>query len=134
LTRPGVPPVPALHPAADSLTSVGVDPARLGCDPSVGTSARDRSVAAGRDIGTVTIYQQVPAGTHPASCEPAARLAQLPFDTQSFVGRGSELAQLVTLIPDSGAERGSGVICVIDGMAGVGKTTTGSSYRGLLTS
>jgi DNA-binding SARP family transcriptional activator/Flp pilus assembly protein TadD len=61
----------------------------------------------------------------PLAAEPG-RLAQLPADTASFTGRRSELADLLTLVPDisttGDATGGVVMICAVDGMAGVGKT------------
>jgi DNA-binding SARP family transcriptional activator/tetratricopeptide (TPR) repeat protein len=53
------------------------------------------------------------------------RLAQLPADTGTFTGRHAELAHLLTLIPGTASDPGPGavVICAVDGMGGIGKTT-----------
>ncbi|MEV6599864.1 tetratricopeptide repeat protein [Actinoplanes sp. NPDC051346] len=52
------------------------------------------------------------------------RPAQLPATTGVFTGRHAELAELITAIPDAAtAPRGVVVICAVDGMGGVGKTT-----------
>ncbi|OJF12958.1 hypothetical protein BG844_17855 [Couchioplanes caeruleus subsp. caeruleus] len=52
------------------------------------------------------------------------RPAQLPATTAAFTGRQEELAELLTLVPDAATEpRGVVVICAVDGMGGIGKTT-----------
>jgi tetratricopeptide (TPR) repeat protein/DNA-binding SARP family transcriptional activator len=88
-------------------------------------------------------YQALLSGQRPNGHPPAGP-AQLPLDTANFVGRTAELAELLALAPVQPADpasgsgpvepvgasvpyagppaSGAGVICVIDGMAGVGKT------------
>ncbi|MEU4220184.1 hypothetical protein [Actinoplanes sp. NPDC026623] len=63
-----------------------------------------------------------PAG---ARAEDRGRLAQLPADTAAFTGRRAELAHLLDLAADTAAPRAGGVvmICAVDGMGGIGKTT-----------
>jgi DNA-binding SARP family transcriptional activator len=58
-----------------------------------------------------------------------ARPAQLPIDTSNFVGRIDELRELLEFVPAEPTESAgaspvpaTGVICVVYGMAGVGKT------------
>ena len=52
-----------------------------------------------------------------------AAMRSLPRDIGSFTGREPELARLVGTLADVAAEAGPPGVCVIDGMAGVGKTT-----------
>jgi transcriptional regulator with XRE-family HTH domain/tetratricopeptide (TPR) repeat protein len=53
----------------------------------------------------------------------AAATKTLPRDTASFTGREHELAQLVAALASAAASSGPASIFVIDGMAGIGKTT-----------
>src|SRR5215475_16036355 len=53
----------------------------------------------------------------------AAVARSLPRDIGSFTGREPELARLLGTLADVTADGGSPEICVIDGMAGIGKTT-----------
>jgi tetratricopeptide (TPR) repeat protein/DNA-binding XRE family transcriptional regulator len=53
----------------------------------------------------------------------AAVTRSLPRDIGSFTGREPELARLLGTLADVTADGGPPGICVIDGMAGVGKTT-----------
>ena len=60
------------------------------------------------------------------SAAPAAAATRtLPRDVASFTGRGPEFARLMDVAADAAAATSGGVvrICVIGGMAGVGKTT-----------
>jgi DNA-binding SARP family transcriptional activator len=62
----------------------------------------------------------------PPAVGDVGRLAQLPADTGNFTGRRGELAHLLALIPDIATGRrpsGVVVICAVDGMGGIGKTT-----------
>ncbi|MFD8383001.1 BTAD domain-containing putative transcriptional regulator [Streptomyces sp. NPDC059679] len=51
------------------------------------------------------------------------RPAQLPQDLPAFSGRRAQLAKLSALLPEEGRPLDTAVISVIEGMAGVGKTT-----------
>jgi tetratricopeptide (TPR) repeat protein/DNA-binding XRE family transcriptional regulator len=53
----------------------------------------------------------------------AAATRSLPRDIGSFTGREPELARLLGTLADLAADGGPPGICVIDGMAGIGKTT-----------
>jgi tetratricopeptide (TPR) repeat protein/transcriptional regulator with XRE-family HTH domain len=53
----------------------------------------------------------------------AAATRSLPRDIGSFTGRESELARLLGTLAGVAANGGAPGICVIDGMAGIGKTT-----------
>src|SRR6266851_9059713 len=53
----------------------------------------------------------------------AAAMRSLPRDTASFTGREPELARLLEVLAGMAADVGPPGICVIDGMAGIGKTT-----------
>jgi tetratricopeptide (TPR) repeat protein/DNA-binding SARP family transcriptional activator len=73
-------------------------------------------------------YQAVLNGHQPGRRTAApAGPAQLPLDTTNFVGRADELRELLEFVPaePAGATRAPGpsVICLVYGMAGVGKTT-----------
>jgi tetratricopeptide (TPR) repeat protein/DNA-binding XRE family transcriptional regulator len=58
-----------------------------------------------------------------AGGSPAAATRSLPRDIGSFTGRERELARLLGTLADVTTGGGPPGICVIDGMAGVGKTT-----------
>ncbi|WP_369186678.1 BTAD domain-containing putative transcriptional regulator [Streptomyces sp. R08] len=51
-----------------------------------------------------------------------ARLAQLPADLPTFVGRQAELGRVRALLPGDGGAPDGVVICAVGGMAGMGKT------------
>jgi DNA-binding XRE family transcriptional regulator len=53
----------------------------------------------------------------------AAATRSLPRDIGSFTGREPELARLLGMLAGVAADGGPPGICVVDGMAGVGKTT-----------
>src|SRR3954453_2835525 len=53
----------------------------------------------------------------------AAVTRSLPRDIGGFTGRDAEMARLLETLADVTADGGGPGICVIDGMAGVGKTT-----------
>ena len=53
----------------------------------------------------------------------AAATRSLPRDVGSFTGRDPELARLLGMLAGLAADAGPPGICVIDGMAGIGKTT-----------
>ncbi|MFI6875216.1 NB-ARC domain-containing protein [Streptomyces sp. NPDC050400] len=55
--------------------------------------------------------------------EPAPAPDTLLAPASSFVGRTRELAQIEALAEDVVAEGGSGAVCLVHGMGGVGKTT-----------
>jgi tetratricopeptide (TPR) repeat protein/DNA-binding SARP family transcriptional activator len=85
----------------------------LGVDP---TEAID-------DAYRAVLHGQAPT---PAPAGGRGPLAQLPADTGNFTGRRAELASLLTVIPDIETGPGPGavvVICAVDGMGGIGKTT-----------
>ena len=48
--------------------------------------------------------------------------AQLPLDVLGFAGRGSELAQLDTILAEAGKQAAAALISALSGTAGVGKT------------
>jgi DNA-binding SARP family transcriptional activator len=52
---------------------------------------------------------------------PSGRLSTLPRDLETFSARSKELVELLTAGDTSGS--GPAVVCVLEGMAGVGKTT-----------
>ena len=47
---------------------------------------------------------------------------QLPMPPRSFIGRAIERARLEALLPGDDSQPAAGVLCVLSGMAGVGKT------------
>jgi len=79
-------------------------------------------VAAAR--GRAPAAEVLAARVDPAADEPAAAATRsLPRDIGSFTGREPELARLLGTLASVTAGGGPPGICVIDGMAGVGKTT-----------
>ena len=79
-----------------------------------------------------TLFVAAARGRAPASEVLAARLdggsavtssRSLPRDIGSFTGREVELARLLGTLVGIATDAGSPEICVIDGMAGIGKTT-----------
>jgi tetratricopeptide (TPR) repeat protein len=78
-------------------------------------------VAAGRDV-TIQ-YFPGDEGLLPSSASNVRVPRQLPPDVSLFTGRAADLALLGDLLPGPSAVRASAVtICVVAGMAGVGKT------------
>ena len=92
---------------------------QLGLDPTDVLEEAYRALLSGQ-----------PAAAHRAfgqAAGPPGPPAQLPLDTSNFTGRTGELDQLLGLVaadpPDTdGRTPRQGVICAVDGMAGVGKT------------
>ncbi|HEV2375265.1 MAG TPA: BTAD domain-containing putative transcriptional regulator [Streptosporangiaceae bacterium] len=85
----------------------------LNGDPSLST--QEKAASGGRS-----------AAPDPAGVQSAARLAvprQLPAAARHFAGRQAELRSLDSLLDTLGGPAGALVVGVIDGMAGVGKTT-----------
>jgi DNA-binding SARP family transcriptional activator len=85
--------------------------AELGVDPGLELRAAHITV----------LRQELPltaAGNAPSPLVPPA---QLPADLPSFAGRESELSQAAQMLGGDGGP--TVAICVIDGMAGIGKTT-----------
>jgi DNA-binding SARP family transcriptional activator len=82
-----------------------------------------------RDAHARVLRQESPPGGQPVVSRsspdvpsPLVAPAQLPADLPSFAGRETELSQVAQMLgPDDG--RPTVGICVIDGMAGIGKTT-----------
>ncbi len=67
-----------------------------------------------------------PAGRDPAAARETTIPRQLPAATRHFVGRAGALKALTGLVPEAAGAAGAGhgtVIAVIDGTAGIGKTT-----------
>jgi DNA-binding SARP family transcriptional activator/tetratricopeptide (TPR) repeat protein len=58
-----------------------------------------------------------------APVAPTPRPAQLPADLIAFTGRHAELGQVRALLPAEGDPAEAMAVCVVSGMAGVGKTT-----------
>ncbi len=82
-----------------------------------------------REAHTRVLRQELPPGGQPtasrssaSSLSPLVAPAQLPADLPSFAGRETELSQVGHMLGrDDGCPTVG--ICVIDGMAGIGKTT-----------
>jgi DNA-binding SARP family transcriptional activator len=82
-----------------------------------------------RDAHARVLRQESPSGGQPVVSRsspdvpsPLVAPAQLPADLPSFAGRETELSQVAQMLgPDDGCPTVG--ICVIDGMAGIGKTT-----------
>jgi transcriptional regulator with XRE-family HTH domain len=64
-----------------------------------------------------------------AGAAAAAATRSLPRDIGSFTGREPELARLLGMLAGMAADREVPGICVIDGMAGIGKTTLAVARR-----
>ncbi|MER7743320.1 AfsR/SARP family transcriptional regulator [Streptomyces sp. NPDC096538] len=91
---------------------------RLGVNPSPELQQVHERILSGRvRLPRSTAHPVV--GRHPASSPPPA---QLPAALPSLVGREKEQEQVECLAADAEASR-SVAICVVGGMAGVGKTT-----------
>ena len=79
-------------------------------------------VAAARGRGPAAdVLAARPDGVRGRSAAAATR--SLPRDVSSFTGRDPELARLLGMLAGMAADGGPPGICVIDGMAGIGKTT-----------
>jgi hypothetical protein len=75
-----------------------------------------------RAAHTTVLRQELPPTVSSAAPSPLVPPAQLPADLSSFAGRESELSQVAHLLGRDGGCP-TVAICVIDGMAGIGKTT-----------
>jgi DNA-binding SARP family transcriptional activator/uncharacterized protein HemY len=86
--------------------------AEMGIDPSTDLQRlHQRILAADPALAAPVLFGRQP------------RPAQLPPDLSTFTGRGTELAQLLTLPADYPNTRpAAAVISAVDGMAGIGKT------------
>jgi len=73
----------------------------------------EKSLAAGRDIYSITVHPEVKAESIPS------RLHQLPADLPDFTGREKEIDELVAVL--RGGE-GQAAISALGGLGGVGKT------------
>ena len=90
--------------------------ARLGSELGVDPGSEMRAAH------TTVLRQELPSAVPGAAPSPLVPPAQLPADLSSFAGREAELEQVAQVL---GADGGcpTVAICVIDGMAGIGKTT-----------
>jgi DNA-binding SARP family transcriptional activator len=86
--------------------------AELGVDP--GAELRTAHAA--------VLRQELPTAAARTAPAPLVAPAQLPADLSSFAGRESELSQVAQVLGGGGGSP-TVAICVIDGMAGIGKTT-----------
>lgn len=80
----------------------------IGADPGPDLTAAHQALL------QLTVTKRPPPGTGSGPDRATVRPAQLPFDVTGFFGRGHELATMDRLEP--------GAICVVSGMAGIGKT------------
>jgi DNA-binding SARP family transcriptional activator len=83
---------------------------------TAGTAGRSHETAEPRG------GQALPGSSSPCVA-PLVPPAQLPADLPAFAGREPELSQLSESLTPCGESPGTVVICAIDGMAGIGKTT-----------
>lgn len=101
---------------------------RLGVNPSPELQQVHERILSG--------HLQLPRSTHRSDENhyraPDRPLAQLPAALPSIVGREKEQAQVERLVEDADAS-GSVAICVVGGMAGVGKTTFATAIGHQLT-
>ncbi len=89
---------------------------------SLSGQVRVLSVAAARGrAGAAEVLAARPDGAAGGSAAAATR--SLPRDIGSFTGRESKLARLLGTLAGVAADGGAPGVCVIDGMAGIGKTT-----------
>ncbi len=112
----------------------------LGLDPGPGLRDMHQRILQSSDgliraAGTDPEQEPAAAGTGPEGAAAAGgtgsgglplalvRPAQLPADLSAFTGRDAELAELDALLDSSGQAAPAVVIGVINGMAGIGKTT-----------
>ena len=84
----------------------------------------------GRSLFVAAAVGRIPAGQVLAAIHEQAQVASaaavtraLPSDIASFTGRERELALLLAGLTGAPASGGTVSVCVIDGMAGIGKTT-----------
>jgi DNA-binding SARP family transcriptional activator/tetratricopeptide (TPR) repeat protein len=70
----------------------------------------------------IEVAYQAVLRSQPATVPPVGVPAELPPDTSSFTGRSVELARLLALVPTDAPSATVATVCVIHGMAGVGKT------------
>ena len=89
----------------------------IGVDPGAELRATHQAILRGEvDRAPST---QVSAPAAPAPHRPPA---QLPLDVLGFAGRDGELAQLDTILTETGRQAAAAVISALSGTAGVGKT------------
>jgi DNA-binding SARP family transcriptional activator/tetratricopeptide (TPR) repeat protein len=86
----------------------------LGMEPSADLQELHRQILAAGAKVAVQSVEHVPGRVSASACR------QLPPDIANFIGRGSELAAILDASPP---DPGTPVIVVLEGMAGVGKTT-----------
>ncbi|GAB1690851.1 BTAD domain-containing putative transcriptional regulator [Krasilnikovia sp. M28-CT-15] len=97
----------------------------LGVDPGPGLADAHAAILH-EDQARASVHLAVPVS--PAACAPGVPAppvpAQLPSDIAAFTGRDGYLRELDKLLPGTGAPRpGAVAICLIQGTAGIGKTT-----------
>ncbi|MGD0706123.1 MAG: DUF4062 domain-containing protein, partial [Trebonia sp.] len=99
------------------LTATGLDARHLPEDLEGGTSLHRRILAADSEL-------LLPAATEPAGiASPTLVPRQLPTATRHFTGRAEALEALGALAAEAAGASQATVISVIDGTAGIGKTT-----------
>jgi DNA-binding SARP family transcriptional activator len=117
--------------ALDAYQQVrGLLVAELGVDPGAELRALYQEIL--RDDDQSAAEGTAPVGSLPAAAVPVpaevrrpAPVRQLPMDVVEFTGRVPELRELMGFAADADSSAGSGTavpVCVIRGMAGVGKT------------
>jgi len=88
---------------------------QLGIEPGAELRELQRLILAGEQVRPRT------AALVPAAAQPVPR--QLPATAAHFAGRAAELRELDAVLDQAGPRAGTATICVIGGMAGIGKTT-----------
>ncbi|HSV64889.1 MAG TPA: tetratricopeptide repeat protein [Mycobacteriales bacterium] len=120
----------AAHPDRDRLTAALIRAlhatGRTGQAQLTYLAAEQLARRFGREPhAVVRRAQQDLLGGQPAEAEAGLSSMvpfQLPADTSHFTGRTVELEQILGLVPGRGGTAVAPVACVVDGMAGVGKT------------
>jgi tetratricopeptide (TPR) repeat protein/transcriptional regulator with XRE-family HTH domain len=106
-----------IHPTARKDTAVLLAGA-------LGLAEPVRSLFVGAAVGRIPAGQVLAAMQQQAPVASAAAATRaLPSDIASFTGRERELALLLAALARVPASGGAVSMCVIDGMAGIGKTT-----------
>jgi transcriptional regulator with XRE-family HTH domain len=106
-----------IHPTARKDTAVLLAGA-------LGLAEPVRSLFIAAAVGRIPAAQVLAAMQQQAPVASAAAATRaLPSDTASFTGRDAELALLEAALASLPAGGGAVSICLVDGMAGIGKTT-----------
>jgi DNA-binding SARP family transcriptional activator len=97
----------------------------LGLDPSAELRHLERAILGQeRTLDAVTAVEMDEHSERSKYSDRSDALVprQLPIPPRSFIGRAVERRRMDALLPGGGSQSDSGVLCVISGMAGVGKT------------